>query len=153
MKPVPSDDLAASVVALVRNFGLHRPEETPCGQPIPVAEAHALMDLARHGPMNHGELAKRLRLEKSTVSRLVRQLQRRRWITRALSDKDSRVILIRLTGHGRAAARRLARARRVKFDGLLRAIPAKQRPAVLKTLRNLADALNGADSVSERRPQ
>ena len=61
-----SKELAAAMVALVRSFGLHRPDETPCGEPVPVAEAHALMDLAADGPLNHGELASRLRLEKST---------------------------------------------------------------------------------------
>ena len=136
-----SENLAAGIVALVRNFGLHRPEETPCGEPIPVGEAHALMDLAKHGPMNHGDLAVRLKLQKSTVSRLVKQLERRRWIARDNSSKDNRVILIRLTRKGNAAARRLSRARRTKFDKLLTAIPKHQRRDVIATLTSLAQAL------------
>ena len=142
MSPTSSQDLAAGVVALVRSFGLHRPEETPCGEPIPVAEAHALMDLAKHGPMNHGDLAVRLKLKKSTVSRLVRQLERRRWITRANSSQDNRIILIRLTRKGNAAAKRLAHARRTKFDKLLAAIPKQQRGDVIATLKNLTKALD-----------
>ncbi len=42
--------LAADMVGFVRAFGLHRPAETPCALPIPLGEAHALMDLAEHGP-------------------------------------------------------------------------------------------------------
>ena len=99
-----SKELAAAMVALVRSFGLHRPDETPCGQPVPVAEAHALMDLAAEGPLNHGELAARLRLEKSTVSRLVRQLEKRKWIKRTPAVSDRRVIQIQLTLAGKAAA-------------------------------------------------
>lgn len=148
MKARNSEDLAAGVVALVRNFGLHRPEETPCGEPIPVGEAHALMDLAEDGPMNHGDLAVRLNLQKSTVSRLVRQLERRQWITRDNSREDNRIILIRLTRKGKAAANRLAQARRNKFDKLLAAIPKGQRRDVIATLSNLARALGSGGAVS-----
>ncbi|MBD0355905.1 MAG: hypothetical protein ICV57_01860 [Rubrobacter sp.] len=33
------------MIGLVRAFGLHKPDETPCGQPVAVAGAHALMEL------------------------------------------------------------------------------------------------------------
>jgi DNA-binding MarR family transcriptional regulator len=141
MKAPSSNDLAAGVVALVRAFGLHRPEETPCGEPIPLGEAHALIDLAESGPMSHGDLAAGLKLEKSTISRLVRQLEKRGWVARDHSGEDNRVILVRLTRKGSSAAQRLARARRSKFEGLLTAIPKKQRSGVIKTLTILTRAL------------
>jgi DNA-binding MarR family transcriptional regulator len=133
--------LAQSMVSFVRAFGLHRPEETPCGEAIPVAEAHALMDLAG-GPISHGQLAIRLRLEKSTVTRLVRQLQKRGWVVRYGSERDGRVKFIRLTAKGRAAWRRLERARHAKFERLMSAIPAEQRTNVIKTLGLLRDAMD-----------
>ena len=133
--------LAAAMVALVRAFGLHRPHETPCGEPIPVAEAYALMDLAAGGPLNHGELAARLQLEKSTVSRLVRQLEKRGWIARAPAGHDRRVLRIRLTAGGKRAAARLARARHSKFDQLLGAIPKEKRKLVLEAMSALVAAL------------
>lgn len=126
------------MVALVRSFGLHRPHETPCGRPIAVAEAHALMDLAADGPMNQGNLATRLRLEKSTVSRLVRQLEKRRWIRRQRHAEDARVVFISLTAEGRRAGERLAVARGTKFDQLLAGIPKGKRPQVLNALSTLA---------------
>jgi DNA-binding MarR family transcriptional regulator len=132
--------LARSMVSFVRAFGLHRPEETPCGEAIPVAEAHALMDLAS-GPMSHGQLAIRLRLEKSTVTRLVRQLEDRGWVERYGSERDTRVKFIRLTAKGRAAWRRLEKARHAKFERLMSAIPAKQRGAVIETLELLRKAM------------
>ncbi len=133
--------LAAAMVALVRAFGLHRPHETPCGEPIPVAEAHALMDLAAGGPLNHGELAARLRLEKSSVSRLVRQLEKRAWIARTPAGHDRRILRIRLTAAGKRAAARLARARHSKFDQLLAAIPKQKRKLVLEAISALVAAL------------
>ena len=139
-----SKELAAAMVALVRSFGLHRPDETPCGEPVPVAEAHALMDLAADGPLNHGELAARLRLEKSTVSRLVRQLEKRKWIKRTSAAHDRRVIHIQLTPLGQAAAQRLADARHSKFDNLLAALPKQKRASILEAMSTLVRAMDDA---------
>jgi DNA-binding MarR family transcriptional regulator len=139
-----SKELAATMVALVRSFGLHRPDETPCGEPVPVAEAHALMDLAADGPLNHGDLAVRLRLEKSTVSRLVRQLERRKWIKRSPAAHDRRVVQIQLTPRGEAAAQRLADARQSKFDGLLAALPRQKRSSILEAMSTLVSAMDDA---------
>lgn len=139
-----SKELAAAMVALVRSFGLHRPDETPCGEPVPVGEAHALMDLAVDGPLNHGELAARLRLEKSTVSRLVRQLEKRKWIKRTSVAHDRRIIQIQLTPAGKAAARRLADARHSKFDDLLAAVPKQKRDSILEAMSILVRAMDDA---------
>jgi DNA-binding MarR family transcriptional regulator len=135
-------DLAQSMVSLVRAFGLHRPTETPCGEAIPVGEAHALMDLAQDGPMSHGRLATCLRLEKSTVSRLVRQLEKRGWIERYGASGDGRVVLIRLTRKGRRAASRLDNARRAKFETLLAAIPTDKRSSTIAALEVLRKAMD-----------
>lgn len=136
-----AERLAAGMVGFVRAFGLHRPAETPCARPIPLGEAHALMDLAEHGPLSHGELAARLKLQKSTVSRLVRQLQKRSWVVRDVSSEDKRVRLVRLTRKGLAAAKRLAFARQDKFASLLAAIPRAERTLVLNALTILTRAL------------
>jgi DNA-binding MarR family transcriptional regulator len=134
-------ELAGAMVALVRAFGLHRPHQTPCGEPVPVAEAHAVMDLGAMGPLSHGQLAARLRLEKSTISRLVRQLEKRGWIERARLRHDRRVVQIRLTAAGKRAAERLARARQTKFDLLLAALPKQKRGLVLEAMSALVAAL------------
>jgi len=42
-----SIELQERMIGLIRAFGLHRPDETPCGQPVAVAEAHALLELSR----------------------------------------------------------------------------------------------------------
>ncbi len=69
--------LQERMISVIRAFGLHRPDQTPCGRPVSVAEAHALMELTREAPLLQKDLASRLRLEKSTVSRLVGAMERR----------------------------------------------------------------------------
>ncbi len=133
--------LQEQMVALVRAFGWHRPERTPCGQPVPISEAHALMELARANTLTQSELGARLGLEKSTVSRLVGQLEARGWLTRDRSDDDGRVALLTLSSAGRDAAEQLAMARATFFAGVLERIPAGRRESVLESLSLLVQAL------------
>jgi DNA-binding MarR family transcriptional regulator len=137
------DDVVAAQDALmrfVRNFGLHQPDRTPCGQPLPVSEAHALTEVARDGELRQVELARRLRLEKSTVSRLVANLVGRGWVRRHTADDDGRGVLLELTEAGSAAAARLAGARRARLGEVLDRLPETERGAVVRALELLAEA-------------
>lgn len=137
------DDLALQqqVQALVRAFGLHRPDQTPCGQQVSVAEAYTLQELCQGGPLAQHELALRLQLEKSTVSRLVGQLEAQGWISRSRSTTDGRVLLLLLTDDGQRIAAAIETARRAKFARILAAIPPAQHAAVLAALHILVEAM------------
>jgi DNA-binding MarR family transcriptional regulator len=132
--------LQGRISAFVRAFGLHQPDRTPCGTPVPVSEAHAVGELDRDGPLTQTELARRLRLEKSTVSRLVGQLTSRGWVRRADRAGDARLVWLELTPEGGRAAGELAVARAARFAELLRNIPADRRPAVIDALTTLVQA-------------
>lgn len=146
---MPQDDLdqalllQSRIAAFVRAFGLHQPDHTPCGTPVPASEAHAVGELDRDGPMTQTELGKRLRLEKSTVSRLVTQLIGRGWVRRAEREGDARLVWLELTAQGSRAAGELAVARAARFTELLRNIPAEQRPTVIQALTTLVAAADG----------
>lgn len=142
MEDAQLDDLETRLVAFIRAFGLHRPDRTPCGQPLGPSDAHALAELGAHGPLAQHDLTRRLRLEKSTVSRLVGGLETRGWIERVPHPADGRARLLRLTEAGERVARRLHEARRAKFARLRDALPEAQRPAVLAALHTLVEALD-----------
>ncbi|GAA4959828.1 MarR family winged helix-turn-helix transcriptional regulator [Actinoplanes utahensis] len=135
--------LQGRITAFVRAFGLHQPDRTPCGTPVPASEAHAVGELHRDGPMTQNALGARLRLEKSTVSRLVNQLISRGWVRRAKRDGDGRLVWLELTPDGVRAAGELAVARATRFTQLLQNIPAEQRPVVIDALTTLVDAAAG----------
>ena len=137
--------LQEQLIGFIRAFGLLRPESTPCGQPIPVSEAHALQELAG-GPCGQLELGRRLRLEKSTISRLAAQLTARGWVERRIDQQDGRAVLLHLTPAGRSAAERLAEARARHFARLVESIPPNQRAEVLRALSTLTDALRDASA-------
>jgi DNA-binding MarR family transcriptional regulator len=139
-----SADVAAfqsQIAAFVRAFGLHRPEQTPCGQPIPVSEAHALLELSGDESLPQHELGNRLQLEKSSVSRLVGQLQARGWLRRGQREGDGRAVWVELTSAGRDAAAQVSAARAEKMTRLLEAIPEDKRATVLDAWNILVEAL------------
>jgi DNA-binding MarR family transcriptional regulator len=138
-----ADELAAierNLVAFVRAFGLHQGDVTPCGEPISVSEAHAVAELAADGPLSQRALGDRLALAKGTVSHVVDLLEGREWARRVRSTSDARVVEVRLTPAGRAAARRLATRRRARLARLLDAVPAARRPDVIDALALLTEA-------------
>lgn len=132
--------LQQRLVGFVRAFGLHRPDETPCGAPVPVSEAHALSVLADEGPLTQSDIVRHLVLGKSTVSRLVDQVVARGWAKRTTSPDDARCRLVELTPEGREAAATITRGRAARIERLLARIPDGDRQAVLAALDTLTEA-------------
>jgi DNA-binding MarR family transcriptional regulator len=132
----------AHMVELTRAFGWHRPGSTPCGQPVPIAEAHALLELSKTPGLTQRELSAALNLRKSTVSRLVTNLERRGWIARRRSEEDGRAVDVSLTSEGAEAAAALAAARGARMSGILERIPESDRAEVMRTLQTLIEAIH-----------
>lgn len=133
------------MITFIRQFGLHHPEQTPCGKPISVAEAHALMELEKESVLTQHTLVTRLNLAKSTVSRLVGKLVKHGWVTKQPSPQDKRVAELHLTEAGQEVAQELAHARQAKFAHILTHIPDTQQAQVVQTLQLLTKAIQEAE--------
>lgn len=142
--------LQDQMMALVRAFGLQGAEWTPCGQPMSVSAAYALTELAGDGSLSQTELAGRLRLEKSTVSRLVDHLEDRGWLRREPDSADGRAVRLGLTEAGRRAFERLSAARAERFARLAARIPAAEQASVRRALEVLVRAMD--ESREENSP-
>lgn len=136
-------NLQEQIIAFIRAFGLHKGEETPCGKSLSVAEAYVLMELERDEQLAQNVLVERLNLAKSTVSRLVQQMQKRGWIERERSPEDGRIWLWQLTPAGRTLAAEVGQARQEKFAGILAQIPEDVRQTVSDSLDILVEAIRG----------
>lgn len=132
----------ATMVALVRAFGWHRPMSTPCGKPVPIAEAHAMMELEKQPTLTQQQLIKQINLSKSTVSRLVSNLVKRGWVERTPNAIDRRVSDLKLTEAGRQAAAELAQAREKKMAKILAEVSAEIRPQLIENLILLLGAIH-----------
>ncbi len=85
-------------------LGLHRPDQVPAGFDLSLSEMFALLALSAGEPVSQQVLAEQLHLEKSTVSRLVKHLERRGWVRRVRDLRDTRMFRLQLseTGHEHA---------------------------------------------------
>src|SRR5260370_41520377 len=90
-------------------LGLHRPDQVPSGFSLSLSEMFALMALSAEAPMSQQVLAEQLHLEKSTVSRLIKHLERRGGGERGGGLPETRVFRLHLRDAGDEQASRLAR--------------------------------------------
>jgi len=108
---------------------------------VSVGEAHALMEVAREPGITQHGLVQRLRLEKSTVSRIAGLLERRGWITRERDAADTRYVRLRLTASGRKSNATIAAGRAAKFAKVFAALPKAQRTDVIAAISALVEEL------------
>ncbi len=80
------------------------------GVPLDRAAVALLRQIADSEPQRPGELANRLGVEASHVTRTVRQLEKSGYVTRVPDPDDRRAQRIRLTGQGRDAIARIREA-------------------------------------------
>jgi DNA-binding MarR family transcriptional regulator len=125
----------------IRRFGLLDQAQTPCGMSLPVSQAHALMEVLRAPGLTQNELAERLGLSKSNVSRLVQSLLKAGRAKSQRDGKDGRANRIVLTAKGRRAATELDKRSLARFSDLLAHLPERRRGSVARALALLAEAV------------
>lgn len=141
--------LRRSVQQFVRSFGLLAANATPCGTPLSLSHAHALMFLLARSadptPPTQQALGEALGIDKSNVARLCEKMERQGHLTQSRSPTDGRARLLALTTRGQRAARETDEASRQRFARVLAAVPAELRGPLLASL----EALNGAITAVE----
>lgn len=90
--------------------------------------------------MSQTDLGRHLELTKSTVSRLVGQLEQRGLTVQRVDDGDARRRLVELTATGHDIEAEIAELRRARLAGLLERIPEEDRAGVLDALDTLIQA-------------
>ncbi|RMG07672.1 MAG: MarR family transcriptional regulator [Planctomycetota bacterium] len=143
-----SEDASAlrqHVHRFLRSFGLLACETTPCGQPLPVSYAHALMILdgvsGDDEAPTMGALARELGIDKSNVTRLCRRMQDAGHLEITRCGEDGRVRCLRLTAAGRRLAKQVERSSRRRFERILSHIPPERRAELLRGLDLLGEAV------------
>lgn len=104
--PEDAVQLRALVSVIVRRFSLaERADVDCCG--LTVAQA-ATLEALQPGPMRLGELAQRLGITPSTLTRNLARLESDGLVAREADPADARAARVKLTASGGRAARRVA---------------------------------------------
>jgi DNA-binding MarR family transcriptional regulator len=120
---------------LVRAIGMLH-QSLP-GGPITLSQVFALHELDLGRPLSQQELAQRLGLEKSSVSRLAADLESKGLLVRERDPANRRFYRLRLTERGRAYHARAGAAFRERMAPLIGAMTAAERAALVKGLAGL----------------
>src|SRR6185503_7337623 len=91
--------LRAASRDIIRELGFLQSSYVPAE--INHSHCHALIEL-ESGAMHQNELAHRLRLDKSTTSRVVERLVEKGWVRPTRNRKDRRQAILHLTAKGKA---------------------------------------------------
>jgi DNA-binding MarR family transcriptional regulator len=149
--PAPSftaAELRRLVQTFIREFGLLEQNQTPCGKPLPVSHAHALMVLLgwdpERGAMAQKDLARELGIDKSNVARLCQRMEDAGHVEQVRSPNDGRARFLRLTKRGVEVAREVDASSRERFSSLLRAMPRDQHRTVESGLKLLSAAVTAS---------
>jgi len=133
------------VQQFIRGMGLLATDRTPCGKPLAVSHAHALMVLREHRRegrvASQRELGPALGIDKSNVARLALRMEKAGHLTQERDRRDGRVRLLMLTRAGATLAEAVERASRARFESLFRSLPRPQRSRVLSALEILNRAV------------
>jgi DNA-binding MarR family transcriptional regulator len=151
--PAQADELRRLMQKLFRRFGALAADATPCGKPLSMAYAHALMVLLAKGEISQQELGAELCIDKSNVARLSARMVESGHIEQRPNEKDGRSRLLSLTTKGTRLAREVDASSGARFGSLLSALPQTSRRRVLKSLDELIISLDRLPAVdgSERK--
>jgi DNA-binding MarR family transcriptional regulator len=128
---------------LFRGFGALAGDTTPCGKPLPMAHAHALMALLANGELSQQELGAELRIDKSNVARLCAKMVELGHVEQRPSAQDGRSRIVSLTAPGKRLASEVEVASHRRFEALLAAVPAGRRAPLIAALEQLVSAIEG----------
>lgn len=142
LKDNKAETFERNLAAFVRAFGLHQNEQTPCGIHVTVSEAHALVEIRKNQGLSQTDLTNFLKLEKSSVSRLVKGLTQKGWLEKSKHPHDNRAYLLTLTNEGNQKAEAIANARQVKFQAILNKLTETQSKTVINAFEILTEVLN-----------
>ena len=140
-----SEQLHQLFMDLVRVAGLLQPDlgvPPACGGELPgysvsLSAAYAIHELDHGDGLSQQELAERLMLEKSTVSRMVADLERKGLVERQRDPANRRVYRLRLTDEGRAFHVRVAAGYGAQYQEWTAAMTPAEREALLIGLPGL----------------
>jgi DNA-binding MarR family transcriptional regulator len=126
---------------VIREMGVLRPDQVLPGWLLSLSDIYALNILAERAPISQQDLGAALLLEKSSVTRLVQQLERRGWIVRERDARDSRLRLLRLSELGARMTEEMHRHMHERHAELFEQLTPDEQSALMRGLTALRRAL------------
>lgn len=134
-----AEQLHAALTHLVRLYQF-RDRDKICCHDVSITQCNALEVLVERGAMRSQVLASALMLDKSTTTRVVDALVRKRYVERLPDPDDGRAVSLRATRSGRALYERINGELIDQQADLLRDLDPEVRAGAAEVIRRLAKA-------------
>lgn len=128
-----------AVSDLVRVYQF-RDRDKICCYDVSVTQCYAMEALIRQGPLQMNELAAALFLDKSTTSRVIDALERKKYVERIPSAADRRAVALRITKAGKELSAKIHADLIAQQKSLLRDLDPQLRATVTDVIQRLAKA-------------
>ena len=127
----------AALSDLVRVYQF-RDRDRICCHDISVTQCYALEALIQRGPSTLGQVAAELYLDKSTASRVITTLERKRYVSRTSHPDDGRAVVLKVTAAGHRLYDRIKCSLLDEEKELLRDFEPEVRAAAAEIMARLA---------------
>jgi DNA-binding MarR family transcriptional regulator len=123
-----------------------------CCSSVTLAQCLVLLEVDEERRLSVGQLASKLRLDDSTLSRTIDGLVRRGLLQRSRDDQDRRIVWIDLTPEGTAECAKIHDRNDDLYGAILDGIPASSRDEVVRHFKILVQVfLDQEDEPGTRR--
>jgi DNA-binding MarR family transcriptional regulator len=146
MSEDPGSEMDRSIAAFrkfnriyTRIIGLLDEEIVNLGHTL--AEARVMFEMAQRGTAGPGELAGELNMDAGYLSRILRKLEQEGLLSRAISAKDARSAVLRLTRKGRTAFGKLDRQWTEQTRRILERLTPKTQADLIHSMETIGAAL------------
>jgi DNA-binding MarR family transcriptional regulator len=132
-----SSDFALAVHELLRRVRFDD-VRTVCSWGLTRTECHVLEVVALDGPLTVTDVASRIRLDKSTASRVVGSLTEKKLLRRKTAGHDARALAVEVTAPGRTLWRSIVDASAAAYSEVLAECTAEERKMLMRVLARIA---------------
>lgn len=147
VSPSVVQSVRAASRQLVREFGFL--DKAIAGTDLSGSGVHAILEIGLNPGLTAKDLSARLKLEKSTISRLLKSLERRGDIEQTRSTSDGRAFGLSLTEKGQLTYSEIDRFGNNQAQDALSRLSGENPENVAKAMSSYAEALQGSDADRE----
>jgi DNA-binding MarR family transcriptional regulator len=142
MKPGKIDYFRRQIRALEREIFEQMKGTACCG--VSLAQCHAVLEIGDSQTSNISDLAEKLKLDKSTLSRTIEGLVRLDLVSREINSEDRRYMCVTLTPQGEQVYRSIYRFCNQYYHTVFDCIPEKKHDQILESMKILAESMQCA---------
>jgi len=133
------DEVGLMIQKLVRVFQLFERDQIKT-HGFTTSQCYTILELYKSGSLTMNELSEKMNLNSSTMTRILDNLVRDKYISRDRDKSDKRIVIVNLTETGKDIAKELDTTVKEYYKNIIANIPQGQVEEVLRSVNILQNA-------------